>query len=127
MRLVRAAERSTFADFTLIGARTLGRGTLEHCVFTAYFLLGADASLVRRQLRISPDTFTATCDRIRYALGRAYRETEPFSLFPLDEYFSSVVFHRETPVQSSLAPAPRVYRPVVPPLAPGRVLHSGVH
>jgi len=73
------------ADFCLVAKRTLGE--LEHRVFRYYFLLGADWKLCSRQLKIDRGTFFHTVYRVEEKLGRAYAETEPYALFPLDDYF----------------------------------------
>ena len=50
--------------------------------------------------------------RIQQRLGRVYREMEPYSLFPLDEYFGGKV------QKTNLAIMPKPIRPrtVQPPL-----------
>jgi hypothetical protein len=106
------------ADFALIAKRVLVDGTLEYRIFKAHYLLGADAALVRHQLRLDRQAFTATCDSIRQRLGRAFYETEPFSLYPVVEYFSPGNLPCDPPVERSPASAARTFWPVVPPLAP---------
>jgi hypothetical protein len=88
------------ADFAAVARHALGEGTLEHRVFKAHYLLGADCPLVCRQLGIDVDTFHAICDSIRYRLGRALRETEPFALHPVSEYFSSGYRHEPSALPS---------------------------
>jgi hypothetical protein len=74
------------ADFMLIAKRTLTDD--EHRIFRFHFLLGADWKLCCRKLKLDKGDFFHTVYRIQQKLGRAFRETEPYGLFPLDEYFS---------------------------------------
>ncbi|HLJ15908.1 MAG TPA: hypothetical protein VKV15_15530 [Bryobacteraceae bacterium] len=74
------------ADFTLITKRALDE--LEHKIFRYHYLLGADWNLCCRKLGMDRGTFFHTVYRIQQKLGRAFRETEPYGLFPLDEYFN---------------------------------------
>jgi hypothetical protein len=77
------------ADFCLVSRRALTDA--EHHVFRVHFLLGADWKLCCRQLHIDRGTFFHTIYRIQEKLGRAYAEVEPYALYPLDEYFNSLV------------------------------------
>lgn len=74
------------ADFNLISRRTLRPA--EWQIFSARYLLGGAPSFVAGRLRMESSNFSGHCSRIEAKLGRAFRETEPFALFPLDEYFS---------------------------------------
>jgi hypothetical protein len=77
------------ADFCIVS-----RGALtpfEHDVFRFHFLLGADWKLCCWRLKIDRGTFFHTIYRIEQKLGRAYRELEPYGLFPLDEYFGGTM------------------------------------
>ncbi|MGH9345067.1 MAG: hypothetical protein ACRD19_15065 [Terriglobia bacterium] len=73
------------ADFCLIARRTLPEDA--HKIFRMHFLLGADWKACCRRLGIDRGTFFHDCYRIEEKLGRAFRETQPYSLFPTDEYF----------------------------------------
>jgi hypothetical protein len=75
------------ADFSLIAKRELGEGTLSHRLFTYHFLLGADWQLCGRKLSMDRGEIFHEIYRVQARLGRAFRETRPYSLFPLDEYF----------------------------------------
>lgn len=77
------------ADFELTTRRVLGE--LEQKVFRYYYLLGADSFLCCRKLQMPKGEFFHTIYRIQHKLGRAFRETEPYALFPTDEYFSPVM------------------------------------
>lgn len=73
------------ADFCLISRRTLN--DYEYRIFKFHFLLGADWKLCCRKLEIDRGTFFHDVYRIQQKLGRAFRETLPYPLFPCDEYF----------------------------------------
>ena len=75
------------ADFCLVSRRTLD--DQEYKVFKYHFLLGADWKLCCRKLGIDRGTFFHEVYRIEEKMGRTFRELEPHSLFPLDEYFNS--------------------------------------
>lgn len=99
------------ADFFLVSRRALN--PVEYDVFRFHFLLGADWKLCCRRLRIDRGTFFHCVYRIEQKLGQVFRELEPYSLFPLDEYFGGVL-RRDPP------PAPRepaVVIPIRPPRA----------
>lgn len=95
------------ADFCLISRRTLNE--LEYRIFKFHFLLGADWKLCCRRLRIDRGNFFHAVYRIEQKLGRVFRELEPYSLFPVDDYFHGPVKN----VTSSLAPQ---VVPIRPPL-----------
>jgi hypothetical protein len=74
------------ADFVNVCRRNLT--TEEYYKFKFHYLLGGDVKMVARHLRMDPSNLHHIFDRYEIRLGRAFRETTPFSLFPLDEYFS---------------------------------------
>jgi hypothetical protein len=78
-------EEEYVADFCLIAKRTLTED--EYRIFRFHFLLGADYRLCCRQLRMDRGTFFHTVYRIQRKLGRAFGETQPYPLYPLNEYF----------------------------------------
>jgi len=73
------------ADFCLVSRRTLDE--FEYKIFKFHFLLGADWKLCTRKLNIDRGNFFHAVYRIEQKLGRVFRDLEPYSLFPLDEYF----------------------------------------
>jgi hypothetical protein len=83
------------ADFCLISRRTLEPA--EYQLFRFYFLLGADWKLCAKRLKMERGALFHAIYRIERKLGRAFAETKPYGLFPLDEYFGGV--HREVPPQ----------------------------
>lgn len=100
------------ADFCLVSRRTLD--DFEYRVFRNHFLLGADWRLCCRQMNVDRGTFFHAVYRIQQKLGRIFRELEPYSLYPLDEYFGGTVRKGPSPSLTCIAemPAP----PVAPPL-----------
>ena len=85
------------ADFCLIARRVLDE--VEYRLFRYYFLLGADWKLCTRQLKMDRGSFFHAIYRIERKLGRAFAETEPYPIYPLDEYFGGVT--RDEPVRAS--------------------------
>lgn len=97
-------DEEFIADFQLIARRYLDES--EHRLFRIHFLLGADWKLCARRLAMDRGNFFHAVYRIEQKLGRIFRELEPYSLFPLDEYFNG---------PSRWGP-----RPVAPPPTPSR-------
>lgn len=89
------------ADFILIAKRVLTGA--DYQVFKLRHLLGAELKLCASRLRIDPSILPDRLTRIECTLGRAFCETEPFALFPLDEYFSSPETGTRVPVSGPLA------------------------
>ena len=90
-------DEEYMADFILVSKRTLSE--FEYQVFRFHFLLGADWKLCCWRLKIDRGNFFHAVYRIQQILGRTFRELEPYSLFPLDEYFHGTV--RVEPVYPS--------------------------
>lgn len=90
-------DEEYMADFILLGRRTLSE--FDYKIFRFHFLLGADWKLCCRRMGIDRGTFFHAVYRVQQELGRVYREVEPYSLFPLDEYFYGSV--RTAPVKAS--------------------------
>jgi hypothetical protein len=100
------------ADFYLMAKRTLTEQQWR--VFNAHYLLGAGWRLCCKQLGMDRGNFFHEIYRIQEALGRAFRETEPYALFPIDEYFNGAT---ADPERLRLRPPRRNPRPPVrPPL-----------
>jgi hypothetical protein len=100
------------ADFVLACQRHLTES--EYKLFRYAYLLGADWKLAHRFLNMPRTNFMHACYRLEAKLGRAFRETEPYALFPLDEYFSPTM--RGASVPATVPPVPRPAR-LRPPLA----------
>jgi hypothetical protein len=77
------------ADFYLVTRRALD--DFEWQLFRFHFLLGADWKLCCRRLNLDRGRFFHAIYRIEQKLGKAYRELQPYPLFPLDEYFGGAV------------------------------------
>jgi hypothetical protein len=78
-------DEEYIADFCLVSRRSLDES--EYRLFRYHFLLGADWKLCARKLGLDRGNFFHAVYRIEQKLGRVFRELEPYSLFPLDEYF----------------------------------------
>ena len=96
------------ADFCLVSARELDE--FEKRIFRYHFLLGADWKLCCRMLKLERGQFFHIIYRIEHRLGRVFAELEPYSLYPLDEYFGGAI--RKKSVQLAVVatqprPAPR--------------------
>ena len=83
------------ADFCLLSRRTLT--DFEYDAFRFHFLLGADWKLCCRKMNIDRGTFFHTVYRVEQKLGRIFREVEPYSLYPLDEYFGGTLRKSRAP------------------------------
>jgi hypothetical protein len=103
-------DEDYICDFTMVSRRTLTE--FEYEVFRNHFLLGADWRLCCRQMNIDRGSFFHAVYRIQQKLGRVFRELEPYSLFPLDEYFAGRVERSKV----IMMPAPDRAQPVQPPL-----------
>ena len=103
-------DEDYICDFTMVSRRTLTE--FEYEVFRNHFLLGADWRLCCRQMKIDRGSFFHAVYRIQQKLGRVFRELEPYSLFPLDEYFAG----ESAAEQVIMMPAPTGRQPVQPPL-----------
>ena len=99
-------DEEYIADFCGVSERALDKS--EYPIFRYHFLLGADWRLCSRKLGIDRGNFFHAVYRIERKLGRTFRELEPYALFPLDEYFSSIAGSPATRSE------PRPLRPVVP-------------
>ena len=101
------------ADFLLVSRRLLsGR---EYDVFRFHFLLGADWRLCCRRMGLDRGNFFHMVYRIQQRLGRAFAEMQPYPLYPLDEYFSTLVGGTTEPVRA-LGPRGEAGRILRPPL-----------
>lgn len=84
------------ADFCLVSRRELD--DFEYRIFRFHHLLGADWRLCCRQLKMERGDFFHAVYRIERKLGKVFAELEPYPLYPLPEYFNSVV-HKDEPAQ----------------------------
>ncbi len=75
------------ADFCLVAKRSLDEA--DYRLFRYHFLLGADWKLCCRYLHLDRGLFFHQLYRIEQKLGRIFAELEPFSLYPLEDYFNN--------------------------------------
>jgi hypothetical protein len=78
-------QEEFIADFCLVSKRSLEED--EYRLFRYHFLLGADWRLCCQKLSMDRGNFFHAVYRIQQKLGRIFRELEPYSLYPLTEYF----------------------------------------
>jgi hypothetical protein len=97
-------DEEYMADFCLVSRRFLD--DYEYKIFRFHFLLGADWKLCCRQLKMERGLFFHTTYRIQQKLGRAFRELQPYALYPLDEYFGGVTRQELTSAPTNLLPMP---------------------
>jgi hypothetical protein len=107
------AATEYMADFCLIARRVLE--PLEHQIFRFHFLLGADFRLCCRRLSMARGNFYHAVYRNESKLGRAFMETKPYGLWPLDAYFSSARQALVRPCPVAPMPHPNGI-PLSPPL-----------
>jgi hypothetical protein len=73
------------ADVELIAKRTLDAG--EWTLFRLHFMDGRDWRECCPRLQLNRGRFFHAVYRVMEKLGRAWREVEPYPLYPADEYF----------------------------------------
>ncbi len=88
-RMFSRKREEYIADFCLVSRRTLD--DLEYKVFKYHYLLGAGWKLCCRQMQIDRAIYFRTLYRVQEKLGRTFGELEPYSLYPVDEYFKGPV------------------------------------
>jgi hypothetical protein len=98
-------DEEYMADFLAIAKRALTAE--EHRIFRMHYLLGATWRLCCGKLGVEKGQFFHSVYRIEQKVGRALRETQPYALYPLDEYFAGVkVTHKGTSGHTISMPAP---------------------
>jgi hypothetical protein len=103
-------DEEYIADFLLTVRRLLSDD--EYRIFKFHYLLGADWRLCCARLKMDRGDFFHYVYRLEARLGRAFREVEPYGLYPLDEYFGGAT--REV---KAFLPAAEGPQPLRPPLA----------
>jgi hypothetical protein len=104
-RRMYSRKREEFmADFCLIANRSLDEE--ERRIFHLYFLVGADWKMCCRRLGIERGNFFHAVYRIGRVVGRAFAETEPYALYPLDEYFGGRI-KKAVPLEGAELTPPR--------------------
>ncbi len=104
-------DEDYIADFSKVTRRTLDN--FDYNIFRYHFLLGANWRLCCRQLKIDRGDYFHALYRLQHKLGRVYRELQPYSLYPISEYFGGKLDSRSN---LAVMPAPRKRKPVQPPL-----------
>jgi hypothetical protein len=103
-------DEDYICDFCNVSRHALTN--FDYNIFRYHFLLGADWRLCCRQLRIDRGTYFHALYRIQQRLGRVYRELEPYSLYPISEYFAGTL----TRSNLAIMPLVRKRNPVRPPM-----------
>ena len=104
-------DEDYIADFSKVTRRTLDN--FDYNIFRYHFLLGANWRLCCRQLKIDRGDYFHALYRLQHKLGRVYRELQPYSLYPISEYFGGKLDSRSN---LAVMPTPRRRKPVQPPL-----------
>ena len=102
-------DEEYMADFQSLARRSLNEQ--EYRLFRMHFLLAANWRLCSEKLELDRGQFFHSVYRVEQKLGRAFRETKPYALYPVDEYYFGA---RET-VASSYRLVPTVI-PIRPPV-----------
>ena len=92
-------EAEFCADFVVIARRVLHGD--EYRLFCMHILEDNDWKWCAPRLGLDRGRFFHLVYAVKERLGRAFYETVPYSLFPIDDYFT-----RRDVVSSSLSPAP---------------------
>jgi hypothetical protein len=103
-------DEEYIADFLLMTRRVLAED--EFAIFKFHHLLGADWRMCCRRLKMDRGNFFHAVYKMEARLGKAFREVEPYGLFPLDEYF-----HGATKEVRALTPPRQGPAPLQPPMA----------
>jgi hypothetical protein len=98
------------ADFCLVSRRELNEA--DYRLFRFHFLLGADWKLCCRQLGMDRGNFFHAVYRIEQTLGHVFAELQPYSLYPLDEYFGGTMRRDSSHPVPPLPPVRAQRRPV---------------
>ena len=96
-------DEEYMADFYLLAKRNLDEDDFR--IFRFHFLLGADWRMCCRRLNMDRGNFFHAVYRIQQQMGKVFRETQPFALFPLDEYFGGAI---EKALPSPMPPVSKV-------------------
>lgn len=80
------------ADFEAISRRTLDAEEMD--LLRLYFFQGHGWKTCADRLKSNRGAIFHMVYSIEEKLGRAFRETEPYSIFPIDEYFSGIAYRK---------------------------------
>jgi hypothetical protein len=98
------------ADFCLVSRRTLE--DIEHKIFRAHYLLGADWRFCCRQLKLDKGTFFHHVYEIERRLGRVFAELTPYALYPVAEYFAATERRDSQPSTITHKTKPGIFFPL---------------
>lgn len=108
-------KRNEFiADFEIIARRALSAD--EHKLFTMYFLQNLKWEQCAGPLGVDRGNFFHGVYRIEAKVGRAFFETKPYGIYPIDEYMSNS--RVEEPKGAKIIPFPKPAVADSFPLAP---------
>jgi hypothetical protein len=96
------------ADFELIARRELTE--FEQRLFRLHFLEHNDWKFCTQRLKLDRGNFFHAVYRVEQKLGRAYSETKPYPLHPVDEYLHGVMLGARSGLRNregSVIPASR--------------------
>jgi hypothetical protein len=93
------------ADFELTARRTLDK--LHFQIFQLWFLLGADWKVCSARTKLNRGRIFHAVYRIEETLGRAFAETRPYRLYPVDEYMAGRTYNTTAPLSVVRAQAGR--------------------
>jgi hypothetical protein len=74
------------ADFLALTKRSLNEE--EYRIFRMHYLLGANWRMCCQRLSVDKGQFFHIVYRIEQKVGRVFKETQPYALYPVDEYYS---------------------------------------
>ena len=81
-------DEEYIADFLGLVKRSLDEE--EHRIFRMHYLLGANWRMCCERLGVDKGLFFHSVYRIEQKAGRVFKETQPYALYPVDEYYSGV-------------------------------------
>jgi hypothetical protein len=81
-------DEEYIADFLALAKRSLNEE--EHRIFRMHYLLGANWRMCCERLGVDKGQFFHAIYRIEQKVGRTLKETQPYALYPVDEYYSGV-------------------------------------
>jgi hypothetical protein len=101
-RIYSRKREEYMADFCLVSRRVLD--DTEYKVFRFHYLLGADWKFCCRQIKMDRGEFFHIVYRIEEKLGRVYAELRPYPLYPIADYFGSLVQRKRSPMVAAREP-----------------------
>ena len=106
------------ADVALTAKRTLSED--DYRLFRFRYLLGASANMCAARLGMDLEPCVQRLQDIEARLGQAFRDTHPYALYPLDDYFRTRIAGGVRPCPVPVVQDRRNGIPLRAPLAPCR-------